>query len=500
MPERLADRPPHTFHPGQRIYKCNCLQYCILPGEDPKLVCESIFWQHMDFRAEEDKYAVSIVQRDGSYRLVKISRRRRDPNKLSADSVRRRKRGEPAGSAGPRPYPAPHRPSSAALQNRECAMHQNDASGAFDPLQRASPRASPAPSRGSSPQIPDLQNDQDASRQNDASGGRQLDSQTPEVPPLPKPYEPRDDPTPSEPSHTSNASHMQLRIEEIPDEDEYDEQAESVRPGPSADVMADEEWETDIPAAQLEDLRIAQEFIRLMQDATLAADKLDPQVLYRLRNPLTEELDLSCPILRMSLEVYLLDNITIDTYNGVRGTVQRNLNVTMLSYDQVKRRCAEISEVCPVYHDMCVDTCASFTGPFAALDKCSICNKDRFELRYPCTSARRCKKFPCRQFLTIPCGPQLQALSRTPEGAAAMSYRERCTARLMAELSDLDWKIPVLKDYLFGQEYVEAVRCGEITNNDIVLLISMDGAQLYTHKLSDCWIYIWVILEHSPEV
>ncbi|KAJ3533931.1 hypothetical protein NM688_g7210 [Phlebia brevispora] len=322
----------------------------------------------------------------------------------------------------------------------------------------------------------------------------------PEVPPLPEPYEPRDDPAPPEPSHTANASRMQPRVEEIPNEDEYDEQAEGVRPGPSADVMADEEWETDIPAAQLEDLRIAQEFIRLVQDATLAADKLDPQVLYRLRNPSTEELDLSCPILRMSLEVYHLDNITIDTYNGVRRTVQRNLNVMMLSYDQVKRRCAEISGVCPVYHDMCVDTCAGFTGPFAALDKCPICNKDRFELRYPRASARRRKKFPRRQFLTIPCGPQLQALSRTPEGAAAMSYRERCTTRLMAELPNLDWKVPVLKDYLFGQEYVEAVRRGEITNNDIVLLISMDGAQLYAHKLSDCWIYIWVVLEHSPEV
>lgn len=34
----------------------------------------------------------------------------------------------------------------------------------------------------------------------------------------------------------------------------------------------------------------------------------------------------------------------------------------------------------------------------------------------------------------------------------------------------------------------------------MVLMLSMDGAQLYEHKASDCWIYIWIIFDLSPEL
>lgn len=34
----------------------------------------------------------------------------------------------------------------------------------------------------------------------------------------------------------------------------------------------------------------------------------------------------------------------------------------------------------------------------------------------------------------------------------------------------------------------------------MVLLLSIDGAQLYQSKHSDCWIYIWVILDHAPDM
>ena len=30
-------------------------------------------------------------------------------------------------------------------------------------------------------------------------------------------------------------------------------------------------------------------------------------------------------------------------------------------------------------------------------------------------------------------------------------------------------------------------------------MLSIDGAQLYAHKMSDCWIYLWVIMDLSPD-
>jgi hypothetical protein len=30
-------------------------------------------------------------------------------------------------------------------------------------------------------------------------------------------------------------------------------------------------------------------------------------------------------------------------------------------------------------------------------------------------------------------------------------------------------------------------------------MLSLDGAQLYAHKASHCWIYIWIIFDIDPE-
>ncbi|KDQ10433.1 hypothetical protein BOTBODRAFT_178102 [Botryobasidium botryosum FD-172 SS1] len=58
-------------------------------------------------------------------------------------------------------------------------------------------------------------------------------------------------------------------------------------------------------------------------------------------------------------------------------------------------------------------------------------------------------------------------------------------------------KIEVYKDALYGTKYIDAVRNGEIGEDDPVLVLSVDGAQLYRDKKSDCWIYIWVLLNLS---
>ena len=31
------------------------------------------------------------------------------------------------------------------------------------------------------------------------------------------------------------------------------------------------------------------------------------------------------------------------------------------------------------------------------------------------------------------------------------------------------------------------------------ICLSIDGAQLYAHKASDCWIYIWIIMDFAPD-
>lgn len=50
-----------------------------------------------------------------------------------------------------------------------------------------------------------------------------------------------------------------------------------------------------------------------------------------------------------------------------------------------------------------------------------------------------------------------------------------------------------------GLDYLGPVLDGHIKENDIVLMVLIDGAQLYEHKDSDCWMYIWVLVNLSPD-
>lgn len=253
-----------------------------------------------------------------------------------------------------------------------------------------------------------------------------------------------------------------------------------------------------MPETTLDHLRIAMAFIQAVRAGTLEDDDLDPIALEMLRNPPTETLNLDCPVLTLSLEVYLLlDNSSMGQYEEVRAIMEKR-KLHMLSLEQVKRKAVELSGVSPMYTDMCVNTCIAYTGPYEPLDLCPTCGEGRYELRPTKPGSLRRKRVVRRQFLTIPLGPQLQAMYRSVRGADAMSYRARCTLQLLKELEN-GWDLPLIKDYTYGSQYLEAARDHLINDDDIFVMLSMDGAQLYAHKQSDCWIYIWVILEMDPE-
>ncbi|KIL55577.1 hypothetical protein M378DRAFT_90704 [Amanita muscaria Koide BX008] len=160
---------------------------------------------------------------------------------------------------------------------------------------------------------------------------------------------------------------------------------------------------------------------------------------------------------------------------------------------------------------MCPNSCIAYTGPFNLLETCPKCGSSRYEDATPTeqdessNSFRRKKprRKPRKQFYTIPLGPQLQALWRTPEGADRMHYRNRKTEQIVATLHSNGYQLPVLDDVFHGAEYLDAIRAaraGQIRDNDILLMYSIDGAQLYCDKESDCFFSIWVILNLSPDL
>ncbi|KIL59407.1 hypothetical protein M378DRAFT_41676, partial [Amanita muscaria Koide BX008] len=146
---------------------------------------------------------------------------------------------------------------------------------------------------------------------------------------------------------------------------------------------------------------------------------------------------------------------------------------------------------------MCPKSCVAYTGPFSALEECPYCAEPRYN--QPSTSRKRTAR---RTFYTIPLGPQIQAMYRSPESADRMNYRARKTNEIidMIERNGGQIDISTYEDFVHGQDYIEAVQRGDIGENDVVCTFSIDGAQLYRDKESECWFFVWVIFNLSPDL
>jgi hypothetical protein len=188
-----------------------------------------------------------------------------------------------------------------------------------------------------------------------------------------------------------------------------------------------------------------------------------------------------------------------DNYHKTRAAIlERHPDDPIPTYHKIQQIIAEQTGVASIVHHMCINSCIAYTGPFSDLDECPHCQEPPYD-PIALEASGGITQNPRREFHTIPLGPQLQALWRTPRAADNMEYRNRRTAEVAEELDANDGINNAFEDFLHGSDNLDAVSDEHITSDDIVLLLSIDGAQLYASKQSDCWIYIWVVLDHSPD-
>jgi hypothetical protein len=250
------------------------------------------------------------------------------------------------------------------------------------------------------------------------------------------------------------------------------------------------------------------EFIDALRKASVNAQNEDEvEVFESLLHPFTEPLDVPDRFLRLSIKLFIsTNNSSEETYNQTRDAILECYpEDNILTFSQVKRHVAKLSGVHPLRSDMCPNTCMAYTGPFEPLEKCPYCAEPRYDPLL-LDSSDGAKKKPQRQFYTIPIGPQLQALWRTPRGATEMRYSERVTEKILRDIGYVEGQDNPLRsvdsfdDFFYGSDYLQAVVDKKVKAGDMILMIALDGAQLYQLKLSDCWIYIWVVLNHAPDV
>ena len=112
-----------------------------------------------------------------------------------------------------------------------------------------------------------------------------------------------------------------------------------------------------------------------------------------------------------------------------------------------------------------------FTGPFAYLDHCPKCNEPKL---CPIT------KKPQQEF---------HALWHNALTAKKFYHWRWKTWEIICKLLRNSGNLSSYNDFYCGSDYLENVRSENFQDNNIVLMLSINNAQLYAHKTSDCWIY-----------
>jgi hypothetical protein len=241
--------------------------------------------------------------------------------------------------------------------------------------------------------------------------------------------------------------------------------------------------------SRIENVRIVQQYIQAISSATLEHDTLNREVIYRLRNPIKHEVDISDPDLRLSLDLFLACSHALEaTYNSACTAIRRRFPDTdMLSHHLAKKAVETISSVVSVVDDMCINSCQAFTGPLANNTTCSECGEACYH-----ESPGKSRQQVC----TIPLGPQIQALRRSKTGALSMHFRDRKTREILERLDA--GKDPLYDDIFSGSDFLDFAERVQLGPNDTTLTFSLDGAQLYQNKKSDTWIGVWIINNYDP--
>jgi len=264
---------------------------------------------------------------------------------------------------------------------------------------------------------------------------------------------------------------------------------------PSGDV--EDLWMQEV--IHLRDLRTSMDFIWVLWQITLEDPLLSMSndVVERLWNPLHKDPSLSVNNdTRLVIKLFL-NNPSEDMYDKNRASIlHRFPEMGLPSYYRTKHLVADLTGIESIVHYMYINSCIAYTGPFSKLEDCPICLESCYDLtRSQDTSGM--ERIPQQEFHTIPIGPQLQALYQHPESASHTHYLCKEWARILFELEQKPY-LDEYSDVLHGADMIQAFQDGHIGENDIALMFSINGVQLYAQKLSSCWMYIWVLLNLSP--
>ncbi|KAN0087915.1 hypothetical protein V8E55_006536, partial [Tylopilus felleus] len=215
--------------------------------------------------------------------------------------------------------------------------------------------------------------------------------------------------------------------------------------------------------------------------------------LVQLCNPPTTPLHMENPDIQLALENFITLKYSSDsTYEKICASIHKCYpDSLLLTLYCVKQILTNMTGVVPIVMQMCIGSCVAFTGPYIHLNACPQCHEPRYQ-------NINGKQVLLAIFNTMPLGPQIQAFWRHPDTAHKMRYRLRRTEEVFEDVQQNNVFVKQYDDVFCGEGYLDAIQKGRIGPDDTLLMFSIDGAQLYENKESNCWIYIWIVFNLTP--
>jgi hypothetical protein len=170
------------------------------------------------------------------------------------------------------------------------------------------------------------------------------------------------------------------------------------------------------------------------------------------------------------LHLKSLYNFTESAYNDIIKVFTTN----NLSLYKIKKYLKEITELVPIFYDMCENSCICYTGEYESYQSCPIYDAARLDIR-----GKAKKVMPYLSIIN-----RLKMQFNDKNRAKELLYRYE----YITNKSDDD-----LNDIFDGEIYKKLV--DENLFNDkrnVVLTASCDGYQIFKQKTDDCWLFLIV--------
>ncbi|EGO04399.1 hypothetical protein SERLA73DRAFT_44151, partial [Serpula lacrymans var. lacrymans S7.3] len=192
---------------------------------------------------------------------------------------------------------------------------------------------------------------------------------------------------------------------------------------------------------KLDNIKMAMSFINTIKNETLdnSQTNKDPKAIQCLLHSPEAPCKLKGPEEYFTIKLFLVTtNAPEDIYNKVWDTYNHrhpHNEDQVPSYYHIKLCIAELTGIKSIIHNMCPNSCITYTGPFANFDKCRKCSTS-------CDNQQILKKgkrlVSTQQFHTMPIGHQIQALWRDKKNAENMRHHEKATTKIVKK-NPMQW-------------------------------------------------------------